>query len=162
MEHVIIAAPPFIPLDRVYLIQATLRTFKGRRDVVIHLFRSDPDAAELEALRTQDIVGKPDRETPEGASADDALRSVLEAFTTDEGNALLAYLEKRYAEHITRVLVCPIDFPVPLGMVPFASIPEGHSMGFLHLDKVKDYDLPFAVRGFYDLEAHDPIVLDED
>lgn len=162
MEHMIIAAPPFVPLDRVYLIQATMPNFKGHRDVIIHIFRYDTDESELDGLRALDIVGKPDKETPEGATVENALRSVLEAFTTDEGNALLAYLEKRYAEHISRVVVCPVNVPVPLGLAPFASIPEGRSMGFIYFDKIKGYDLPFGVRGFYDLEAHEPIVADAD
>lgn len=157
MEHRIIAASPFVPLDRVYLIQATMPRFKGCRDVTVHMFRYDTDQSELEFCRAQNIVGKADRETPEGATVENALRSVLETFTPDEGNALLAYLEKRYADQIARVVVCPIDIPVPLGMVPFASIPEGGSIGFIHFDKLKDYDLPFGVRGFYDLEAHEPI-----
>lgn len=161
MEHVIIAAPPFVQLDRVYLIQATIKSFKGRRDVVVHLFRHDTDENELETLRGMDLIGKPDRETPEGATEESALRSVLEAFTAEEGNALLAYLEKRYVNHVSKVLVCPMDIPVPLGMVPFSSIPEGKTMGFVRFDRVDDYSLPFGVHGFYDLEAHEPLMQEE-
>lgn len=162
MEHVIIAAPPFVQLERIYLIQATIRTFKGRRDVVVHIFRADTDKNELEALRGMDIVGEPDNETPEGATEEEALRSVLEAFTAEEGNALLAYLEKRYGEHVTRVVVCPLDIPVPLGMVPFSNIPEGKTMGFIRFDMVDNYTLPFKMHGFYDLEAHAPLVSETD
>lgn len=162
MEHVIIAAPPFVQLERVYLIQAIIKSFKGRRDVVVHLFRNDTDEAELGELRNMQIVGKPDKETPEDATEENALHSVLEAFTAEEGNALLAYLEKHYADHVTKVLVCPLDIPVPLGMVPFSSIPEGKSMGFIRFDALESYSLPFGVHGFYDLEAHDPLVQDEE
>ena len=162
MEHVIIAAPPFIQLERLYLIQATIKSFKGRRDVVVHLFRNDTDAKELDELRGMNLVGQPDHETPEGATEENALRSVLEAFTAEEDNALLAYLEERYASHVTRVLVCPMDIPVPLGMVPFSSIPEGKTMGFIRFDAVPDYSLSFGVHGFYDLEAHEPLVQEEE
>ena len=162
MEHAIIAAPthiaPYSQLERVYLIQATIKTFKGRRDVVVHLFRHDTDEAEMEALQALDLVGKEDKDTPEGATVESALRSMLEAFTAEEGNVLLPYLEQRYADHITKVMVSPLDFPVPLGMVPFSGIPEGKTMGFIRFDAVPDYALPFGVHGFYDLDAHEPLV----
>lgn len=161
MEHMIMPAPPsplYAPLDRVYLIQATLKTFKGRRDVVVHLFRHDTDPAEMDTLRDLNIVGKADANTPEGATQENALCSLLEAFTAEEGNALLEYLQHRYEEHITRVLVCPVDLPVPLGIVPFSSIPEGKSMGFIRFDAAAAYTLPFGVHGFYDLDTHEPLV----
>ncbi len=158
MEHKIIAAPPDIDLDRIYLIQVTLKSFKGRRDVIAYLFRLNNNQEEMEALRELDIVGKKDINTPEGASVDNALLSALEAFTADEGNILLAYLEKRYEEQISEVVVSPLEIPIPLGMVPFSAIPEGKTMGFIRFDAVPDYDLPFSVHGFYDLDAHDSLV----
>lgn len=164
MEHVIIAAPHFEPLERIYIITATMKTFKGRRDVEVHLFRADPDIAELDTLRAMNVVGKPSNETPVGCStpeaAEDALRSVLEAFTAEEGNALLEYLDKRYADQFAKVVVCPLEIPVPLGVVPLSAIPEGKAMGFINLSAVRDYPLPFAVRGFYDLDAHEPMMQD--
>lgn len=158
MEHRIIAASPFLQLERVYLIQATLKTFKGRRDVMVHFFRTDTDPQELETLRDMELVGAVDDKTPEGASVEDALRSVLEAFTAEEGNMLLEYLKKRYEEHISQVVVFPLDIPVPLGIVPFSAIPEGKTMGFIRFDAVGDYDLPFGVHGFYDLDAHETLL----
>lgn len=164
MEHVIIAAPHFEPLERIYIITATLKNFKGRRNVEVHLFRANPDLAELESLRAMNIVGKPNNETPVGsntpAAAEDALRTVLEAFTAEEGNVLLEYMDKRYADQFAKVVVCPLELPVPLGVVPLSAIPEGKSMGFIHLSAVRDYPLDFAVSGFYDLDAHEPTMED--
>ncbi|MCL2123514.1 MAG: hypothetical protein FWH34_05440 [Desulfovibrionaceae bacterium] len=162
MEHVIIPAPPDAPLDRIYIITLTLHTFKGRRNVEAHLFRADPDPAELQSLRDKGLVGKPCVEPdagrlPHGAE-DDALQTVLEAFTAEEGNLLLDYLKERYAEQILRVTVCPLELPVPLGVAPLSAIPEGKTMGFIRFDAVRDYPIPFAVRGFYDLDAHEPLV----
>ncbi len=162
MEYRIIAAPPDIDIDRIYLIQATLKSFKGRRHVIAHLFRLNDNKEELEALRTLEVVGKKDATTPEGAHEDDALASALEAFTADEGNMLLAYLEKRYKDQITEVVVSPLEIPIPLGMVPFSGIPEGKTMGFIRFDAVPDYDLPFAVHGFYDLDAHDSLTTEDE
>ncbi len=158
MEFRIIAAAPFLELDRCYLIQATLKSFKGRRDVVVYLFRTDTDPAELTELRELDLVDKANADTPEGATTDDALRSVLEAFTSDEGNLVLDYLKERYEEQISEVVVSPVEIPVPLGMVPFSAIPEGKTMGFIRFDAVADYKLPFIVHGFYDLDAHDSLL----
>jgi hypothetical protein len=162
MEHVIIPAPPDAPLDRAYIITLTMHTFKGRRNVEAHLFRAGADPAELESLRNKGLVGKPcaeaggSQEAPHGTE-DDALQTVLEAFTAEEGNLLLDYLKDRYADQILRVTVCPLELPVPLGIVPLSAIPEGKSMGFIRFDAVRDYPLPFAVRAFYDLDAHEPL-----
>ena len=45
MEHIIVPAPPFVQMERIYSMTATIKTFKGRRNVVTHLFRADTDAA---------------------------------------------------------------------------------------------------------------------
>jgi len=161
MEHVIIPAPPDAPLDRIYIITLTMHTFKGRRHVEAHLFRAGSDPAELISLRDKSLVGKPCAESssqlPHGTE-DDALQTILEAFTAEEGNLLLDYLKERYAEQILRVTVCPLELPVPLGIVPLSAIPEGKTMGFIRFDAVRDYPLPFAVRAFYDLDAYEPLV----
>ncbi len=162
MEYRIIAASPFMELDRAYLIQIMLKSFKGRRDVIVYLFRTDTNDKELEELRALGIVDEAKSDTPEGASVEDALLSVLEAFTPEEGNILLEYLDKRYGEHIKEVVASPIEIPIPLGVVPFSAIPEGKTMGFIRFDKVPEYDLPFNVHGFYDLEAHDALMAEED
>jgi len=162
MEHVIIPAPPDAQQDRIYIITLTLHTFKGRRNVEAHLFRLCSDPAELETLRNKGLVGKPCAETDAGelphGTEDDALQTVLEAFTAEEGNLLLDYLKERYADQILRVTVCPLELPVPLGVVPLSAIPEGKSMGFIRFDAVRDYPLPFAARAFYDLDAHEPLM----
>ena len=53
MEEYVIAAPPFMELERCYLMQATLKHFKGQEHVVAHLYRhGDPaDAADAAARR---------------------------------------------------------------------------------------------------------------
>ncbi len=158
MEYRIIASDPFLDLERVYLIQATLKSFKGRRDVIVYLFRTDTGEEELQELQSLDLVDKATNDTPEGANPEDALRSILEAFTANEGNQVLDYLKLRYEEQISEVVVSPVEIPVPLGMVPFSAIPEGKTMGFIRFDAVADYNLPFVVHGFYNLDAHDALM----
>ena len=162
MEKQSIAAPDNAPLDRIYIIAATLNAFKGRRHVEVHIFRHGATDEELAALEGKKLVGPPDPAVPpqvlQGATEKAALRCVLEAFTAEESQALVAYLEQRYAEHIEKIMVCPMDLPVPLGVAPLSGIPEGKSTGFIRFDAVPDYPLPFVARGFYDLAVHDPLM----
>ena len=162
MEKQSIAAPDNAPLDRIYIIAATLNAFKGRRHVEVHIFRHGTTDEELAALEGKKLVGPPDPAVPpqvlQGATEEAALRCVLEAFTAEESQALVAYLEQRYAEHIEKIMVCPMDLPVPLGVAPLSGIPEGKSTGFIRFDAVPDYPLPFVARGFYDLAVHEPLM----
>ena len=162
MEKQSIAAPDNAPLDRIYIIAATLNAFKGRRHVEVHIFRHGATDEELTALEGKKLVGPPDPAVPpqvlQGATEEAALRCVLEAFTAEESQELVAYLEQRYAEHIEKITVCPMDLPVPLGVAPFSGIPEGKSTGFIRFDAVPDYPLPFVARGFYDLAVHEPLM----
>lgn len=161
MEITFVPAPSDAPLDRMYIIAATLNTFKGRKHVDVQIFRAETDDAELERLQKLDIVSAPDPSVPpqvlQGATRDAALRYVLEAFTEEESRSLAAYLENRYAGHIEKLLVCPLDLPVPLGVGPLAGIGKGKTTGIIRFEAVPDYPLPFAVHGFYDLAAHDPL-----
>ncbi|MCD7984894.1 MAG: hypothetical protein LUG19_11695 [Desulfovibrio sp.] len=162
MEKQSIAAPDNAPLDRIYIIAATLNAFKGRRHVEVHIFRHGTTDEELAALEGKKLVGPPDPAVPpqvlQGTTEEAALRCVLEAFTAEESQALVAYLEQRYAEHIEKIMVCPMDLPVPLGVAPLSGIPEGKSTGFIRFDAVPDYPLPFVARGFYDLAVHEPLM----
>ncbi len=162
MDLKVIAASPFMELERCYLIQAQLKSFKGRKDVIVYLFRTDVDEKELVQLRELDVVAPRNDETPFGATKEDALLSLLEAFTAEEGNEVLEFLKERYEEHISEVVVSPVEIPVPLGMVPFSAIPEGKSMGFIRFDSGDEYPLPFVIYGFYDLEAHDALINEGD
>lgn len=162
MEKNFLSAPPDAPLQRIYIMVATLRAFKGRRHVDVHIFRHGASEEELAALESLELVGAPDPSVPpealQGATREAALRCMLEAFTAEESRALLEYLEQRYAEHIEKITVCPLDLPVPLGVAPLAAIPEGKSTGFIRFDAVPNYPLSFTVRGFYDLAVHEPLL----
>lgn len=164
MEHIIVAAPHYEILERIYIITATIKTFKGRRDVEIHLFKTNPDTSELKFLSNMKLVDVDNNTNAVSnikEATDDALRSVLEAFTAKEGNLLLEFLDDKYNDQISKVLVCPLEIPIPMGIIPLSAIPQGKTMGFIHFDETKNYSLPFAVWGFYDLDAHDPLVQEE-
>lgn len=160
----IIAANGTEPTSRVYSISIIIRSFKGRRNVQAHLFRTGID---FEELHSSDLTECIDAETPEKANAhclpgsmEDTKRMVLENFTEQERDIIIKYLEKRYGNRLEAVTASPISFPVPKGTMPLCSIPEGKSMGFIRFDDMPDYPLSFSFRGFYDLDQHEPLVTD--
>ena len=116
--------------------------------------------AELEAVKGLGLVAPADPSVPaevlQGATEEAALRCVLESFTAEESHALVEYLEKRYADQIEKITVCPLDLPVPMGVAPLAGICEGKTNGFIRFDAVRDYPLSFPAYGFYDLTAQRP------
>ena len=161
MEKIIVPTQYDLPLDRFYIVAITLNTFKGRRHVDVQVFRPNAGDDELEPLRGLGLVAPADPSVPpevlQGATEEAALRCILEAFTAEESRALADYLEQRYAEHIEKITVCPMDIPVPMGVAPLAGITEGTSTGFIRFDTVRGYPLSFPAHGFYDLEAHAPL-----
>ena len=160
MEKIFVPSQIDLPLDRVFIVAATLGTFKGCRHVDVQIFRPGATDAELEAIKDLGLVAPADPSVPaevlQGATEEAALRCVLESFTAEESHALVEYLEKRYADQIERITVCPLDLPVPLGVAPLAGIGEGKTTGFIRFDAVRDYPLPFPAYGFYDLAAQKP------
>lgn len=140
--------------ERIYIAAATLKELRGRKNVEVQLFRPGATAEEMAALRDQGLVGDPPPEMPKellaGATMENALACLLEAFTAAETEQLAAYLQERYADQVERLVICPMTLPVPLGVGPLAQIPESDSSGFLNFDLAPDYPLPFRFRGFYE------------
>ena len=160
MEKIVVPTQYDLPLDRFYIVAITLNTFKRRRHVDVQIFRPNAADDELEPLRGLGLVAPADPSVPaevlQGATEEAALRCVLESFTAEESHALVEYLEKRYADQIEKITVCPLDLPVPMGVAPLAGIGEGKTTGFIRFDAVRDYPLPFPAYGFYDLAAQKP------
>lgn len=160
MEILRLDAPKPSLCDRIYVLGATLKAFRGQRHVETHIIRHGATEEELAALRGKGLVAPPDPSMPaallEGATEDRALRCLLEAFTAEESEALAAWLERRYADRIEKLVICPLELPVPLGVGPLGEIPEGGQTGFIRFDAAPGYSLPFAARAFYDLSAHAP------
>lgn len=157
MEIIKIDPPSQPMLDRIYVASAMLANFRGQSHVETQIFRHGFDEGEVEAIRNRGLVGKPDPAMPPeliaGATEDAALRCILEAFTEAEIDALASYLEKRYGDQIEKLVIAPLDLPAPLGVGPLAGIPEGGKSGFINFDKAPGYDLPFAIKAYYDLDA---------
>lgn len=142
--------------DRVFIGAAVLKHLHGREHVEAQLFRSAP-VEDVESIDRAGLVGAPDPSLPKealaGATEEAALQCLLEAFTSEEAQAIASYLQDRYADHIESLIFCPIDLPLPLGIGPLAKIPETATSGFVNFDLAPDYPLPFKFKGYYDLNG---------
>lgn len=146
--------PPRIP--RCYVMTAVIKSFKGRRDVDVHLFKPELDEAERDSYEWDDVVGDPMH--PDVYSDPERTKLVvMEAFTRDEVDAIIQYFKDRYADRMASVNASPMIFPVPQGMPPLSAMPEGKSIGFIRFNQVPQYPLSFALHGMYDLEEHQPL-----
>ncbi|MGE4299666.1 MAG: hypothetical protein AB7E47_16730 [Desulfovibrionaceae bacterium] len=164
MEITIIPLETPAPIARIHVLSMIIRTFKGRRDVEVHLFRPEPDAgdmAEMEAAGWDTLIE--DTQHPDiECDMDTTRRVLLEAFTEEERDTLLAYLSERYEGKVSAITACPMVLPIPLGLKPLSSFPVGKTIGVIRFDALPNYPLPFAVHGLYDLAQHEPLVQDDE
>lgn len=159
MEINIVAPEQDLPLERVYVVNMNIKSFKGRKNVEVHLFRGYWDQQEVEAYDWPRILGKSLQEMDDGEK--DAVRVIMEAFNRSERDQLVQYLQNRYAGRLTAINSATLPFPVPSGLAPLTAMPEDENLGRIRLEKVPNYPLDFSVHGFYDLSAHPPILRDE-
>jgi hypothetical protein len=147
------------PIDRVHAISIIIRSFKGRRDVEVHLFRPSYDESNMNQYDWAELIGGP-LEPGIEYDKDSSKRIILEAFTPDERDKIVTYLTERYSDRVSRLDSCPLDLPIPAGLPPLSTYPEGKSIGFIRFDEIPNYPLDFTFRGLYDLSRHEPLVRD--
>lgn len=142
------------PCPRGYVATIRIRCFKGRKDVLAHLFRPSWDSSEARDYPWAALIRQGEAPvTPRG----DSQNVILESFTREELDQLVRYLADRYADRLECISTNVLDFPVPAGLLPLGSMPEGKDMGRIRFEIVPGYSLPFAVHGFYDLTQHKPM-----
>ena len=157
MEINILSPAAPLPVQRSWVMSMTIRSFKGRRDVDVHLFRPSWSEDEEASLDAASLIGDP--LTPDSTGdPSGSRRIILEAFTAQERDQLVAYLKEHYASRLTGLTCAPLDFPVPLGLTPLSAMDEGKSIGLIRFERIPHFQLPFAVRGLYDLSQHRPMV----
>ncbi len=156
MDIEIIKPEGSLPSERAYAVSMTIKSFKGRRDVDVHLFRHAWDPEEEPAMDWDALLGAQGMGEDEKAAG--SRHVVLESFTAEERDQLIAYLKEHYAGKLKSVFSAPIPFPVPIGLTALSSISEGKSVGFIHFERIPHFNLRLAVRGLYDLSQHRPIV----
>ncbi|MDP3426535.1 MAG: hypothetical protein Q8S17_04060 [Humidesulfovibrio sp.] len=145
-----------LPIDRAYALSMTIKSFKGRRDVEVHLFRHVWDSEEEGAIDWDLLLAAKGMSEAEEAAG--SRRVVLEALTADERDRIVDYLKEHYAGRLTGIVSMPIPFLVPVGLVALSDMSEGKTIGFIHFERIPHYNLGIALRGFYDLGQHPPIV----
>ncbi|MFP4168876.1 MAG: hypothetical protein ACLFSY_08550 [Desulfonatronovibrionaceae bacterium] len=150
--------PP--PVDRAYAVSMTIVSFKGRRNVQVHLFRPDWDPEEEKQMPWESLLGDPVSEEADP----DPVRSgkvIMEAFTREERDEIIDYLQKRYSSRLKSIDSAPLEFPIPKGLAPLSGLTGGENLGIMRLEIVPNYPLPYPVHGFFDLSAHQPIMAGE-
>lgn len=157
MEFKFIEAEDDYSFPRRYVASLRLTNFRGHKDVEAHIFRYGYSESELAEIADLNLIGPPDPAMPAelvaNATKEVALKCLLEAFTAEECHLLAAYLEEKYPDQIVSLYVAPLNLPAPLGVGPLAEIPESQSSGFIKLDSAPNYNLPFKVRAYYDLNV---------
>jgi hypothetical protein len=157
MQIAIVNSEAGPPTPRAFALSMTIRSFKGRRDVEVHLFRHAWDPAEEAGHDWDRLIGPP---LEAGGPADPATsrRVVLESFTAEERDRIVAFLMEQYATRLSAINSRPLDFPIPAGLPALSDMREGRAMGFVHFERIPSYTLGLPLRGFYDLDQHRPIV----
>ena len=148
-----------LPVERAYAISMVIKSFKGRKNVEVHLFRPEYTEEDVKSFPWVDLIADPSMSGPvEDASG--SARIVLESFTEAERDAIVEYLKERYADRMESLTAAPMDFPIPRGLTALSEVPEGKTFGVIRFEKVPHYNLSFPVHGLYDLAQHEPIIAD--
>lgn len=149
--------PETLPCSRGLAATIRIRSFKGRKDVLVHLFRPVWDNAEMSAHPWSELIDQ-NMPSDQGANRGDSREVVLESFSATELHALVSYLSNRYADRLTDIATNALTFPLPAGLLPLSSMPEGKDIGRIRFEIVPGYPLSFPVHGLYDLSQHKPMV----
>lgn len=144
--------PPSLPCPRGRTAQITIKSFKGRKNVDVHLFRPTWDEDEDAHWPWEELV-----EPGDDSAMEQTREVILETFTPEELEALVQYLAERYGERLTAIRTGALPFPLPPGIRALRSMPEGKNIGRIRLEQVPGYALSFPVHGLYDLAQHEPI-----
>jgi hypothetical protein len=143
------------PCPRGFTADIRILSFKGRKDVLAHLFRprsqeeapADYPWAELISADT----------VPDAGSRGDTREVILESFTKTELDQIVDYLAERYASRLNAITTNCLSYPLPAGLLPLRAMSAGKDMGIIRFEIVPGYPLPFPMHGFYDLSRHKPM-----
>jgi hypothetical protein len=161
MEVNIANAQDPLPVDRAHAVSMVVRSFKGRRNVEVHLFRHQWDETEMEAVNWDNIIGPP----LEGCQFYDpggSRKVVLEAFTSQERDQIVEFLKEQYGDRLLALNASPLQFPVPQGLTPLSEVPSGKDVGLILFEKIPSYSLDIPLHGLYDLSLHKPLVSEKE
>lgn len=157
MDINIVAPDREPPVPRAHVLTMTIKSFKGRRNVEVHLYRAAWDPKEMDQYDWDTLLGGV--EHPEsGIDPENSRKVLLEAFTAEERDQVVAYLQHRYGSKLESIASCTLNFPIPRGLAALSDVAEGKSIGRMRMETVPQYVLPFPVHGLFDLNQHEPIL----
>jgi hypothetical protein len=154
MEIDIIPPRTESPPPYVHSLSMVIKSFKGRRNVQVHLFRAAWNPKDETALPWDTLL----TDRLEGQADEPGRRVVMEAFTDDERDRIVNYLKEQYSTRLTAIRSTPLTFPVPAGLAGLSQADPGKGAGFIDFAKIPSYSLDIPLKGFYDLSGHLPIV----
>lgn len=158
MEPVLDIIDGTLPIKRGYAVSMTIKSFKGRRNVEVHLFRPEWPESDLKEISAEkNLFGPPVMDEADHNPERDK-QLILESFTLEERNCVIDYLKEHYSSRLSTIKSTPMDFPIPSGLPPLSSISEGKDIGLIKFEKIPHFNLPFALRGLYNLNMHKPLV----
>ncbi|WP_045210694.1 hypothetical protein [Desulfonatronovibrio magnus] len=160
MELSITTPDQTLPIHRAFIVNIVIKSFKGRKNVEVHLYRPQWDKAEEQSYPWDRLLVQPPSQTKD--KVDKSRQVILESFTEAERDQLIDYLKERYQDRLTLINSAFLSFPVPAGLMPLSMMPENENFGRIRFELIPNYSLDFQVHGFYDLGAHAPILTGEE
>ncbi|CCH47573.1 hypothetical protein [Pseudodesulfovibrio piezophilus] len=136
-------------------ISMVIRSFKGRRNVEVHLFRSSWSASMEESIDWSHTLYTPKTDIPVSKSSRNV---VMESFTLDERNRIINYLKEQYSTRLTAIHSTPLSFPVPDGLMGLSQAVPNKNLGVIEFKKIPSYPLNIPLKGLYDLSKHPPLI----
>ena len=152
----IITSQNELPVKKGYMISLIIKKLKGHKYVEVHLFLPEWDENEAKSYDWSKLLGDPiDRNAP--ADPVSSRKVLLESFTLEERDIILDYIKKRYVSRLSAINSRPLDFPIPMGLIPLSEIPEDDDIGCIRFEEIPNYTIPFPVHGLYILSQHEPV-----
>lgn len=140
------------PVEFANSLTMTIKSFKGRRNVDVHLFRSRWETSLERTLDWSTIIqGDED-------STDTSRKVVMESFSTEERDRIVNYLKEQYSTRLTAIRSTPLSFPVPAGLPGLSQLQPDKNVGLIDFESIPSYSLDIPLKGLYDLSQHPPIV----
>ena len=155
MDITITKADSPAPTPYANSLSMTIKSFKGRRDVEIHLFRGAWAAADEQGQDWNSLIVQSDEGDPTSSQ-----NVVMESFSDDERDSIIEYLKRQYSTRLSAISSTPLTFPIPAGLSGLAQCQPDKNIGFVEFDKIPSYPLEISLKGLYDLSQHPPIVED--
>jgi len=156
MDIIITPSSSPLPIDRAYCLSMVIKSFKGRRDVEVHLFRACWKDGEFKESDLDKLIGAPI--DPSSTDPAGSRTVILESFTDSERDLIVNYLKEQYSTRLTALNSTPLTFPVPAGLTGLSQVHAGKNIGFIEFEKIPSYSLEIPLKGLYDLSQHPPIV----